>query len=138
VKTSRVIPEQLDLAYLALFFGLRVNELVMQRMAGAGFRGVRESHGYLMQHLIEADRSITELARRMHVTQQAASKAVAELIGLRILEAAPAKDRRSKSIRLSERGCKACDWGGGPGLRLTSSWSPQLAKRTMSEPRRSC
>ena len=39
----------------------------------------------------------------MNVTQQAASKVVAELIGLRILEAAPAKDRRAKSIHLSER-----------------------------------
>jgi DNA-binding MarR family transcriptional regulator len=111
VKTSRVNPEQLDLAYLALFLGLRVNELVMERMAGAGFRGVRESHGYLIQHLIAVDRSITELARRMNVTQQAASKAVAELIGLKILEAAPAKDRRAKSIRLSERGWQSVRLG---------------------------
>jgi DNA-binding MarR family transcriptional regulator len=111
VKTNRVNPEQLDLAYLALFLGQRVNELVMERMAGAGFRGVRESHGYLIQHLIAVDRSITELGRRMNVTQQAASKAVAELIGLGILEAAPAQDRRAKSIRLSERGWQSVRLG---------------------------
>jgi hypothetical protein len=101
VHYNRVIPEQLDLAYLALFLGLRVNELVMERMAGAGFRRVRESHGYLIQHLIAEDRSITELARRRNVTQPAASKAVGELIGLRILEATSAKDRRAKSILLT-------------------------------------
>ena len=76
----------------------------MERMSTARFKGVRESHGYLVQHLIESERSITELAKRMEVTQQAASKTVAELIGLGILEAAPAKDRRAKRIRLSQRG----------------------------------
>ena len=104
VKTSDELPAEVDLAYLAFFLGLRVNELVMERMAKAGFKGVRESHGYLIQHLIESERSITELARRMEVTQQAASKAVAELIGLGILETAPARDRRAKRIRLSQRG----------------------------------
>ena len=104
VKTRRELPSALDLAYLAFFLGLRVNELVMGRMTTAGFKGVRESHGYLIQHLIESERSITDLAKRMDVTQQAASKVVAELIGLGILEAAPAKDRRAKRIRLSQRG----------------------------------
>jgi DNA-binding MarR family transcriptional regulator len=104
VKTRRDLPPGLDLAYLAFFLGLRVNELVMGRVATAGFKGVRESHGYLIQHLIESERSITDLAKRMDVTQQAASKVVAELIGLGILEAAPAKDRRAKRIRLSQRG----------------------------------
>ena len=111
VNTSRVNPPQLDLAYLAFFLGLRVNELVMERMATAGFKGVRESHGYLIQHLVESDRSITELARRMEVTQQAASKAVAELIDLGIIEAIAAKDRRTKRIRLSQQGWKCVRLG---------------------------
>jgi DNA-binding MarR family transcriptional regulator len=107
VQASRAVPSQLDLAYVALFLGLRVNELVMERMARAGFRGVRESHGYLIQHVIACERSITELASRMEVTQQAASKAVAELIGLGILEAVTGKDRRVRRIRLSRRGWEA-------------------------------
>ena len=111
VKNTRVDPSQLDLGHLALFLGLRVNELVMKRMETAGFRGVRESHGYLIQHLIESERSITELARRMGVTQQAASKTVAELIGLGMLEAVPARDRRAKRIRLSERGWRCVQMG---------------------------
>lgn len=97
-------PPQLDLPYLAFFLGRRVNDLVMARTIQAGFAGVRESHGYLIQHLIESDRTITELARRMEVTQQAASKTVAELIHLGILEAVSADDRRAKRIRLSQRG----------------------------------
>lgn len=96
----------LDAGHLSMFVGLRVNELVMGQMRRAGFRKVRESHGYLIQHVIESERSITELARRMGISQQAASKAVAELVRLGVLEELPGEDRRSKRIRLSRRGWK--------------------------------
>ena len=124
VKTSSVELKQLDLAYLGFFLGLRVNELVRQRMERAGFNGVRESHGYLVQHLIEADRSITELARRMGITQQAVSKTVAELTALGMLETARAEDRRSKRIRLSSRG-RAC-------VESTRRLRTQLEKRLIT------
>jgi DNA-binding MarR family transcriptional regulator len=106
-SSSAVVPAQLDLGYLGLFLGLRCNELVAARMAGKGFAAVRESHGYVIQHLIDQDRSITELAARMDVTQQAASKVVAELLRLGVIEAVAAEDRRSKRIRLSRRGWRA-------------------------------
>ena len=112
VKANNVIIlPQLDLSHLAFFLGLRVNELVMERTLKAGFIGVRESHGYVIQHLIESERTITELARRMEVTQQAASKMVAELIRLGIVEAISAKDRRAKRIRLSQRGWQCVQLG---------------------------
>ena len=100
-------PSNLDLGHLALFFGLRMNELLMERMSAEGFGDVRESHGYVIQHLIEVDRSITELAERMEVTQQAASKVVAELMSLGMVEAATGEDRRSKRVALSTRGREA-------------------------------
>jgi DNA-binding MarR family transcriptional regulator len=112
VKSSNaVILHQLDLSHLAFFLGLRVNELVMERTFKAGFTGVRESHGYVIQHLIESERTITELARRMEVTQQAASKMVAELIHLGIVEAIPGKDRRARRICLSQRGWHCVQFG---------------------------
>lgn len=104
VKCNSVDPAGLDLAYLAQFVGMRVNELVVKRAARAGYTGLRESHGYLIQHLVDSDRTITELARRMGVTQQAVSKTVAELVSLGILDSAPGSDRRARIIRLSERG----------------------------------
>jgi DNA-binding MarR family transcriptional regulator len=104
VQSSGVIPRQLDLGYLALFLGLHVNELVLERLAEAGMKGVRESHGYLIQHLIETERSITELAGRMGVTQQASSKMVAELVDLGVLEVTTGEDRRAKQVRLSTYG----------------------------------
>lgn len=106
-STEEVAPvdlARLDLGYLGLFLGLRVNQLVLDRLRADGYANVRESHGYLIQHLIEKGRSITELARRMEVTQQAASKVVAELATFGVLEVMAGADRRQKTIRLSTRG----------------------------------
>src|SRR6185437_5343242 len=103
-KPKSAPPPQPDLGYLGLFLGLRVNEMVRERMHQAGFEKVRDSHGYVIQHLIEKERSITELAQRMEVTQQAASKVVAELVELGVVELSPGADRRSRKVRLSLRG----------------------------------
>ena len=102
-----VVQSTLGLGHLGLFLALRVNDLVRGRAAAAGFRRVRDSHGYLIQHLVESDRSITELAARMEVSQQAASKMVAELVALGLVESARGSDRRARRIRLSARGWRA-------------------------------
>jgi DNA-binding MarR family transcriptional regulator len=109
VVKQRVEPADLDLAYLGFFLGLRVNELVQKRLASRGFPAARQSHGYIIQHLIEGDRTITDLAHRMEVTQQAASKVVAQMVRLGILESVPGDDRRARNIRLSERGWKSVE-----------------------------
>src|SRR5215470_3807812 len=107
VDRARVDLTRLDLAYLGFFLGLRVNELVLEKGAAAGFRRMRESHGYIVQHLIESDRSITELAQRMNVSQQAASKSIAELVKRGIVESRPGDDKRARRIRLTPRGWEA-------------------------------
>ena len=107
VKSDELALSDLDLGHLSLFLGLRVNQLVMTQMARAGYRNLRESHGFVIQHLIESERTITELALRLAVTQQAASKSVAELVRRGVLEETPGNDRRSKIIRLSDRGWNA-------------------------------
>ena len=103
VQSRETGAPRLDLGHLGLFLGLRVNELVMEKLRAAGFGHVRESHGYVVQHLIERERSITELAERMEVTQQAASKVVAELAGLGVVELEAGEDRRAKRVRLTAR-----------------------------------
>jgi DNA-binding MarR family transcriptional regulator len=94
----------LDLGYLAQFVGQRINDLVLEKLALEGFGDLRLSHGYVIQHLLGGPRTITDLAARLGVSQQAASKTVAELVGLGYLEAGPARDRRARAISLSERG----------------------------------
>lgn len=103
-RTTRLDPDRLDLTHVALFLGLRANELIVQQGKAGGFGDFRESYGFVIQHLIESDRTITELAERMEVTQQAASKVVAEMIARGVLEWKRGDDRRAKWIRLSARG----------------------------------
>ena len=95
---------RLDLGQLAFFAGQRVNEVVLERLHATGYDGIRLSHGYVVQHLIGADRSVTELSRLMGVTQQAASKVTSELTALGYLERVESEDARVRRVRLSRRG----------------------------------
>jgi DNA-binding MarR family transcriptional regulator len=94
-------PEALDLGQLAFFLGQAMNEETLRRLHAAGFDGIRVAHGYLVQHVIQGERSVTELAERMGVTQ---SKAVAELSELGYLEQVQSDDARLRRVRLSARG----------------------------------
>lgn len=96
--------ESLDLGYLAYFAGLQLNQAVLAALHSVGHPELRQSHGFVIQHLIAGPLAIGLLAERMGVTQQAASKAVAELETLGYVEAAPTKDARRRPIRLSRRG----------------------------------
>jgi DNA-binding MarR family transcriptional regulator len=98
-------PATLDLGHLALFVGYAFAGAVQERIAEAGFEGLRFSHGFVVQHLIDGERTIGELAERLEVTQQAASKTVAELEALGYLErVADPEDARIHRVRLSARG----------------------------------
>lgn len=108
-RTAPVSPQVLDLGTLALFVGQLLADVVLQALHRRGFDGLRVAHGFVFQHFVEAPRSIGELAERMGVTQQAASKSVAELVRLGYLERAPDDDARVRRIRLSRRGRAAIE-----------------------------
>lgn len=98
----------LGLGYLGQFLGQRLNELVLAHGKRKGFTRMRESYGYVIQHLVESDRPISrtgsELARRMGVTQQAASKSVLELKKMGVVKITPAEDPRAKEVSLTNHG----------------------------------
>jgi DNA-binding MarR family transcriptional regulator len=102
----RPVPEaELDLVIAALLCGLALNEDVMARLAARGHPALRFSHGFVFQHLVDGPLPIGALARRMRVTQQAASKAVRELEGLGYVERTPDPgDGRVRRVGLSARG----------------------------------
>jgi DNA-binding MarR family transcriptional regulator len=100
----------LDLSLAALFAGYALNDEVQRRLHEAGFEGLRFSHGFLVQHLVEGGRSVGELAELMDVTQQAVSKTVRELEERGYLERhAPAGDARVRVVTLSARGRSALE-----------------------------
>lgn len=97
-------PTELDLMYLAQFLGMAVNAAVREHMDKKGFDGLRESHGFVVQHLLRGPHSISELASLIGITQQAVSKTVAEMARNEYVEDAPSEDARVRKLRLSARG----------------------------------
>jgi DNA-binding MarR family transcriptional regulator len=98
-------PLQLDTGTLALFVGQAAAALVQEQLAAQGFGDLRFSHGYVFQHLIDGEPTVGELATQLGMTQQGASKAVAELERLGYCERVPgAGDARIRRVRLTGRG----------------------------------
>ena len=126
--------EELDLGYLALFVGMRMNELVLEQVHAAGYPGLRHSHGFVFQHLLGGPRSISELAGLLEVTQQAASKSVAELERLGFIEETASDDARVRRVCLSSKGMAAVEKGravrAGFQKRLERSHGPQAVEAT--------
>ncbi|WP_084963648.1 MarR family winged helix-turn-helix transcriptional regulator [Thermoactinospora rubra] len=100
----------LDTGTLALFLGTAAAAVVQDDLEAAGFTGLRLSHGYLVQHLVESEPTVGELAVKLEVTQQGASKAVAELERLGYAERfADPRDARVRRVRLTSRGRDAVE-----------------------------
>jgi DNA-binding MarR family transcriptional regulator len=103
-------PADLDLSLAALFAGYALNDEVQRRLQAAGFEGLRFSHGFLIQHVVEGPKPVGELAELMQVTQQAVSKTVSELEALGYLERRPAnEDARVRLVGLTPKGRDALE-----------------------------
>lgn len=118
-------PEALDIGYLSLFVGLRFNELVLEALHDAGFEGIRHAHGYVFQHLMAGPLAVSELGRLLGVSQQAASKSVAELMQLGYLEDAGSADARVRRVALSDRAHAAIQ----KTRSFRASWMRRLEKK---------
>ena len=94
----------------ALFAGWAMTDEVQRRLTEQGFGDLRFNDGVVIQHVLAAPLSITALAERMGVTQQAASKAVADLErrGLLTREPDPA-DARTKLLHLTDHAHNAVE-----------------------------
>ncbi|MEV7083654.1 helix-turn-helix domain-containing protein [Streptomyces sp. NPDC093516] len=103
-----VDPAGLDLGSLALFVGFAASDAIQDELAAMGFGDLRMSHGYVFQHLIDAQPTVSDLAAKLGMTQQGASKAVAELERLGYAERLPSpRDARVRQVALTRRGGEA-------------------------------
>jgi DNA-binding MarR family transcriptional regulator len=106
-QSPEPVPE-LDLSLAALFAGWALTDEVTRRMAARGFTGLRFSHGFLVQRLVESEQPIA--AQALDVTQQAVSKTIAELEGLGYVRRRPdPRDARVRLVSLTDRGRAAVD-----------------------------
>jgi DNA-binding MarR family transcriptional regulator len=126
---------QLDLGHLALFVGHAMNAKVTAQLRRGGQPKVRQSHGYLVQHLVERPRAIGELARRMGVTQQAVSKSVGELKRLGVVEVVRGSDARVREVALSARGRALLEHTRAVRTRLHRDLERRLGPRRAAQAR---
>jgi DNA-binding MarR family transcriptional regulator len=100
-------PVNLDLASVLNLLTDAVDERVLAALEGTG---LRRGHGYLVQRLLDGPTTATEIADELGVSQQAVAKAVAELVALGHVEAAPEpSDRRRRPVQLTHRGRAAVE-----------------------------
>jgi DNA-binding MarR family transcriptional regulator len=120
------VEPDIDFSLAALFAGWALADEVQRRIAADGLDDLRFADGVVFQHLVAGPRTIGSLAERLGVTQQAASKAVADLErrGYVRREADP-DDGRARRVALTERGDAAID----AGRRHRAAVAEELAER---------
>jgi len=99
----------LDTATLLSLAGSLAERSVIEAVCARG-HGVTRAHGYVFQRLLAGDQTITALAADLRITQQGASKHVAELerLGLVSRRVSP-DDRRAKVVGLTDAGRDVID-----------------------------
>jgi DNA-binding MarR family transcriptional regulator len=126
----------LDLSDTSAFAGWAMAAEVLRRMAADGFGDVRVHDGVVFQHVLAGPLSITDLAGRMGVTQQAASKSVADLERRGLLARRPSDtDGRTRLLHLSERGEDAVRAGRRHRAALDAELAAALGERRVREAR---
>lgn len=103
-------PLDIDIATLAWLAGSAANRAFLAELRQMGHTGVRNSHGYVIQHLIEGAPTVSELAELLGVTQQAASKHLLELESLGyVARVADPADSRVRRAQLTDHGRRLVD-----------------------------
>ncbi|GAB3926916.1 MarR family transcriptional regulator [Kribbella albertanoniae] len=98
-------PAGADLSLAALFTGWALADELQRRLSTDGFADSRFADGVVFQHLIAGPTTITTLAERLGVTQQAASKTVADLQRRGyVTRRTDPTDARAKQVALADRG----------------------------------
>lgn len=130
-------PEDIDLPTLAALAGAATTEYLLARVRKAGHPAVRASHGWVFQHLVEGTPTVTELAQRLGVTQQAASKWVAELEAQGYVERrADEDDSRIRRIALTPKGRSVIERGRDARAKLEAELRVAIGPRALATARK--
>jgi DNA-binding MarR family transcriptional regulator len=134
---SKAIDErELDFVITALLTGLALGEEAQRRLHARGHPILRFSHGYVFQHLMGEPITIGELAHRLGVTQQAASKVTGELEAAGYLERrTDQSDRRARRIALTDAGRDAIAQARAGRAELAAELADRLGADRLEEAR---
>jgi DNA-binding MarR family transcriptional regulator len=127
----------LDLPLASLFAGWAMADELSRRLAADGMDDLRFADGVLFQHLVDGPRTIGSLAERLEVTQQAASKAVADLERRGyVARAADPDDARVRRVGLTARGEEAIEAGRRHRAAIEAELADRLGARRLHAARR--
>ncbi|GGP78816.1 MarR family winged helix-turn-helix transcriptional regulator [Saccharothrix coeruleofusca] len=110
-----------DLPLLLTALAAECDARVRARMAEAGHGEARTVHGYVFQHLLTGPVRVTDLAERLGMTAQGASKVVAEMerVGYAARRPDP-RDSRARLVELTPRGLAAVEAGRAARAEVTA------------------
>jgi DNA-binding MarR family transcriptional regulator len=127
----------LDLSLASLFAGWAMAEELQRRLAADGLEDLRFADGFVFQHLVERPVTIGELAERLEVTQQAASKAIADLERRGYVARTPdPADARARLVALTDRGRDAIEGGRRHRAAIAAELAERLGRRRVEGARR--
>jgi DNA-binding MarR family transcriptional regulator len=128
----------LDISLASLFAGWALADEIQRRLVADGFSDVRFSDGLVFQHLVDdGPLTIGALAARLGVTQQAASKSVADLERRGYVErTADPDDARARLVSLTARGEAVIRAGRDQRAAVTGELAERLGPRRVEAARR--
>ena len=130
-------PGSADLSLAAMFAGWALADELQRRIAADGLGDLRVADGVVFQHLVAGSRAIGDLAARMGVSQQAASKAVADLERRGyVRRESDAADGRTRRAALTARGEAAVDAGRRHRATIEAELAERLGPRRVEDARR--
>jgi DNA-binding MarR family transcriptional regulator len=122
-----------DAVLLLQFIDRLLAERVVAGLGTAGFDDIRESDGYVFQHIVDGPRPVSELAARLGITQQGASKAVADLERRGYVVRRPDEhDARIRSVELTDRGRAVIEFNRRQRAKLNALIDRTLGPRAVS------
>jgi DNA-binding MarR family transcriptional regulator len=125
------IPPEEDLTLLFAALNAATNADVVRRIAAAGHPDLRPAHGYVFQHLIVGPTRVTELAEKLGMTMQGASKLVVDLERLGYVERrTDPNDGRNRIVSLTARGWAGIEAGREARAAVTAELRAALDEPT--------
>lgn len=122
-----------DLVILIQAVSVRLNDEVLERVRADVGDDIRFHDGYVFQHLLEAPLSVSELAEKLGVTQQAASKQVADLVARHlVVRRRDRNDARIWRVSLSARGRRTVEAGRTARRSIADELAGALGPATVS------
>lgn len=126
-----------DLAILIAASYRVVADRLQEAMAKAGIDDMRPAFGYVIRALANEELSVSELARVLDVTKQAASQTIDEMERAGFVERRPSSaDRRVKVLALTAKGRRVRKTALRTSAALEAELVEALGARSVTEARR--